>query len=435
MKILTPIVLLGFLFSVNFIIQRKSEKAFLYIMLPSIFLFPHKLFIRLSSIPLLDLTFATTSIIAIGLWIILYKLNKIKIDVLDILIIFYLLVQLAIGIYKGEFGAVLRGVQMNIVTTYFVYLICKYFFYSNEMIKKTLSIITLCSLIMLVFSPIEIIKGDYIIKYFWSDFYPFFQQGQRFGMNRIQLFYSHPIIAGIIYSCISIISIINYKYIENKKKIWLIFAIISIIGTFLSISRGPILFLLIFYIIYIFKNIKSNYKWILLIVILIGSGIVINRLNLNFIDSSIKYRLNLISNANELINGSPLIGYGGKIKYKGNIGYDWAKGEYMTIDNFYLYRIFTGGLISLSIFLAIVFKILHYYIKLNKIKDINKEDKYLINLSFIVIIIILLNYIFVANMYRTDVLLYIMFAIISKKYEEYYNLKYKEKKYKFERIL
>lgn len=419
----------------NFLSQNKINKAFIYVVIPSIFLFPSVLTYN-SGLPITGITFYIAGMFVLALYLFMFRFKEIKFSILDTLILIYLLVNLLIGIYKGETGYTIKIFEGNVLNIYILYSVSKYFFKSNYMIKKSLDIIAICCLILLVFAPLEFIKGDYIIKYFWTGDYPFFQQAPRWGLNRIQLFFSHPIVAGIIYSYISIYgfyNIINYK---KNRKMYITFAVLGFIGTMLSISRGPFMFLILFYGFLIFKNVKSKVKWLLLLIGLI-TMITINLDSIGnmSIDSSIGYRVNLITEAKELIGGSPWIGYGGNIKYNGDVGYDWGGTGVMTIDNFYLYKTFSEGFISLALFLLIIILTVFYYVKLKANERLSKNDKFYISIAMITINLIMLNYIFVANMYHSDILLFIMIAIISAKYENYKKNKVNEDEYNFKRIL
>lgn len=417
-----------------YLLSKDKKKVYIYVIVPSIFLLP-SVFAFNSSLPITGITFYIAGMFILAIYLFLFKFNEMRFSILDMLILIYILTNFLIGVYKGETGYSIKILQGNIFNIYLLYSVSKYFFKTNYMIKKILDIMVICCLILLIFAPLEFIKGNYIIKYFWTGDYPFFQQAPRWGWNRIQLFFSHPIIAGIKYSYISIFSfynIINYK--KNRKK-YIGFAVLGFIGTALSISRGPFMFLILFYGILSFHNLKSQVKWLILVIGLI----IILLLNLDLvsaisIDSSIGYRLNLITEAKELIEGSPFIGYGGDIKYKGSVGYDGGGSGVMTIDNFYLFKIFSEGFISLMIFLLIIIVTVFYYVKLKANERLKKNDKFFIEIAMITISLILLNYLFVANMYHTDILLYIMIALISAKYENY-EKKVNEDEYKFKRIL
>ncbi len=418
-----------------YFLSKDEKKVFLYVIIPSIFLLP-SVFTYNSNLPVPGITFYIAAMSVLSVYLFIFKFKDLRFNMIDSLIVIYIFMMFIIGLYKGETGYSIKLLQTNVLNIYLLYSVSKYFFKSNFMIKKSLDIISMCCLILLIFFPIETFGANYIIKYFWTGDYPFFQQAPRWGINRIQLFFSHPIIAGIIYSCISIYGLYSILYYKKNRKIYMTFLVLGFLGTALSISRGPFVFLIMFYGFILFKNLKSRMKWLLLILGLI----IIVFLNMDLIgttsvDSSIGYRLNLITEAKELIGGSPWVGYGGEIKYKGNVGYDWAGSGYMTIDNFYLYKTFSEGVVSLGLFLLIIISSLCHYGKLKANLVLKKTDRFFLDIAMFIITLIMLNYITVANMYHTNFLLYIMLAIISAKYENYKSIKIVEGEYSFKRIV
>ncbi|TDT72442.1 O-antigen ligase-like membrane protein [Hypnocyclicus thermotrophus] len=433
------LIFISMLISASFVLKNKSEKSFIYIVLPSIFLFPNSFFFQLNSLPLMEITIPIASLLVISAWYVFFKIYEAKFTYFDFLILLYIVAQFIIGIIKGEFGFSFRVFQSDLIQNYFLYFFARYYFRNSKLLKKSLKIIVIINILMLIFAPMEMFQGKYIIKYFWLSSYPFLQQAPRWGLNRIQLFFPHPIIAGICYSIFSIISVYFFVHTKIKKEkiFWGISVVLTFIGVVFSISRGTIAFLMIFYLVYFLERKKINYKFLFIIGIIFF--IVFKQefsSHEEVLDDSANYRLNLIMNIDELIGQSMWIGYGGNIKYTGKVGYAWNNEDTMTIDNFYLYRVFTGGIISLSLFMFLIFRAYYEYLKLKEIKEcILEKDMKFVNLAIVVIFFIVINYFFVANMYTTDLILYIMFGIISANYEKYILSTDNKVEYKFKRIL
>lgn len=429
------VVVITFFMSSYFLIHKRSDKAVIMVIIPSLFLLPSTFYYG-TNLPVWKINFATCSLLPLIGWFLLVKLYEMKIRTLDLLILIYFSTELIIGFIKKDFGYSMRTFLSNIVIFFFLYIILKLFFKNSFFTKRLLYAVMISATILLVFAPYEFLTGNYIIKHFWTSDYPFFQQAGRWGFNRIQLFFSHPISAGITYSCVAITAFwMKMKFKNSKKRLWIFFGL-GVMGTVMSISRGPVLFLGFIIVLIFMKNIKTKYKVAGISVMLIFV-IVFNLQNEAVeVDNSTKYRLNLIENAHELLNDSILIGYGGNIKYRGKVGYAADNKDVMTIDNFYLYRAFTGGIVMLALFLAMIVCFYYYYFKIKKNKLIKSNDKLWADLAAIIVLNILLNYIFVANMLHTDILLFIMFALVASIYQKgYIKEQSVEIEYNFKRIL
>lgn len=415
-----------------YLIKGKEELAYLNVIIPGLFLLPNSFQINLGSLPIAPITFYISAVFVLSLYLLIFRLDKIQFNKIDALILIYIVMDLAIDLYKGnKIGYSIKGFQIRLFEGYILYFVSKYFFQKKIIIKKTIDILIICCLLLLIVAPYEMFTGDYIIKYFWKSTIPFLKQAMRWDIHRLQLFFSHPIIAGTVYSIIAYVSILLAINTEKDKKKYTIFSLLAIAGIICSISRGPFLILCFFIFAYSVFKMKKRFKLILLISV----GVVfLNLYSKIEIDSSWLYRWNLLTNINELIGESIWIGYGENIKYTGDVGHAWGGASIMSIDNFYLFKIFSNGILSLCLFLLIIFVTTIYWIKVTRSHIVKMYDKLYASLAMAIVIIILLNYIFVANMFHTDIILYIGISILSASYDKLYVQK-EDKNYNFQRIL
>lgn len=336
-----------------------------------------------------DFNFFHTAEIPIFLWWCFKGIKNYKISFMDFLVFCYLAISIlsefsTMGFKDGINIIIDRVVQVGIP-----YLLMKHFFSQTEMRIPILKIMVIIGAILALLSPPEF-KFDIVItdplRWVWPDYFGWAGRA-RYGAVRVAATYAHPILAGLMWSFFSMFALWLYKQNVWKKK-WIGIAaiILNMGGVLMSISRGPMLGLLVgFVLIYIGWSKKRTTAIMIVFAI---SIVIIPPAFIKFISyvsvdrssatsktqENAAYRKELLDNYIEEIKIKPLLGYGRN-------GIPVVKGQ-TSIDNQFIYIALLHGVPTLICFILIT---IFVAIKLLRFAWTNPPDSAYGQLSWLII--------------------------------------------------
>lgn len=412
------LMILIFALSFYYIQKRRPDKSYILLFIPSIFLLPANIFIKLPSFVYLNCYKA--ALLPLIIWAVFYKKDKYRFEIVDMFILLFIFMLTVSKWINYDSKVAMLDIKEDLVSIYGVFVVSKIILSYSRIRDKFIKIFISSTAIVSILAVIEFFTGFYFQNLFRFISFFILVTLPRWGFNRSLVFTSHPIILGIILSLSIILSIYMYK--KKGENFYLILFVLNILGIISTLARGPIAIGVLILIIVIAVLNGITYKTyialaVIFTILYFAGGYAKEKYFVKEADShetaSVQYRTRLYSNYKEQMYEKPLWGYGNKVKV-----IDGQK----SIDNYYLQTSLAFGIPTAIIFIMIC--LISIYRSVRRYKTVG--------IFGILILMVMLNYLSVWDGEPSAMIVIIIVAAISGEYLKRKNI---GKSGNFERII
>lgn len=271
---------------------------------------------------------------------------------------------------------------------------------TRDKLNGFIKIMVTTSAVVTFFAAIEFLTGYNVFYLLTTTSRTVYQASYiRSGMTRAEASFSHSVYYGVYCSCMLPFSL--YLYENNKNKKYLLFALLNVLGTLMSGSRGQMVACFVTAFLMICKkrgDLKRKYfRAIILALIPTAILVVFVPGIFSYISENVKSILNIVGfnfsiykdfgiNAGGLdsrtvqltgikwllINGSFFLGLGSLAPARGLVSYYWASYGWQTVKSIDVG--YVGWFLEYGLIGAIVYFILYIYITWMTCKKSNDKD-------------------------------------------------------------